>query len=64
MTEREDDQSPWQGRAEFQRPAAYGLLAGVDPTLGQHVLDIPKAQSKSEIQPNGLADDVRCPRNI
>ena len=36
------------GKAKFYRPAADGFIGDIDPTLGQQVLDIPKAQRKSE----------------
>jgi hypothetical protein len=44
---------------KFQTPTSDGLVANVDPALGQHLLDIAKAQGEPEIKPNRLADDVR-----
>jgi len=45
--------------SEFQRPAADGLVADLDPALGHEVFDVAKAQRETEIQPNRVADDVR-----
>ena len=46
------------GKAKFYRPAADGFIGNIDATLGQQILDIPKAQRKSEIQPDGILDDL------
>ena len=46
------------GKAKFCRPAADGFIGDIDATLGQQILDIPKAQRKSEIQPDGILDDL------
>ena len=46
------------GKAKFYRPAADGFIGDIDATLGQQILDIPKAQRKSEIQPDGILDDL------
>ena len=46
------------GKAKFYRPAADGFIGNIDATLGQQVLDIPKAQRKSEMQPDGILDDL------
>ena len=35
------------------------LVAGLDPSLGQHFVNIAKAQGEAEIEPNGLSDDIR-----
>ncbi len=44
--------------AEFERPASNGFVVRLDPTLGQHLLDVAQTQGESEIQPNGLSDHV------
>ena len=46
------------GKAKFYRPAADGFVGDIDATLGQQILDILKAQRKSEIQPDGILDDL------
>ena len=46
------------GKAKFYRPAADGFIGDIDATLGQQILDIPKTQRKSEIQPDGILDDL------
>jgi hypothetical protein len=33
-------------------------MEDIDATLGQQILNIPKAQRKSEIQPDGILDDL------
>ena len=43
-------------RPEFQYPAADGFIADIDPALCQHFLDIPKAQWKAKIEPDGPLD--------
>ena len=45
------------GKAKFYRPAT-DAIGDIDATLGQHILDIPKAQRKSEIGPHGILDDL------
>jgi hypothetical protein len=44
--------------SKFYRPAADGFIGDIDATLGQQILDIPKTQRKSEIQPDGILDDL------
>jgi hypothetical protein len=46
------------GKVKFYRLAADGFIGDIDATLGQQILDIPKAQRKSEIQPDGKLDDL------
>ena len=46
------------GKVKFYRLAADGFIGDIDATLGQQILDIPKAQRKSEIQPDGILDDL------
>ena len=48
-----------KGIAELQRPLTYGLVAHGNATLCDHLLDHAKAQGKPEIEPNGVADDLR-----
>jgi hypothetical protein len=45
--------------SEFEHPAADCLIADNEATLRQEVLNIAVAQSESEIEPNGMPDDVR-----
>ena len=40
-------------RTEFQNPTADCFIAHIDPALGKHFLDVPKAQRKSKIEPDG-----------
>jgi hypothetical protein len=47
------------GPAEFLGPAADRLVRDVDPALGESLLHIPQTEGELEIQPNGLADDLR-----
>ena len=42
------------GDAKLYGPAANSFIGDIDATLGQQILDIPKAQRKSEIQPDGI----------
>ena len=44
--------------AELHSPTADRLVGHVDTTLGEHVLDVAVAQRKSEIQPDGVLDDL------
>ena len=50
--------SELSGVGKFYRLTADGFMGDIDATLGQQILDIPKAQSKSEIQPDGILDDL------
>ena len=34
-------------------------MRDIDASLNQQILDIPKAQWKAEIQPDGILDDIR-----
>jgi hypothetical protein len=43
--------------AELQRPLAHGLMTDLDAPGGEHFLDHAQAQQKSEVQPDGMADD-------
>jgi len=45
--------------AELQGPTTDCLVADVDAALGQHFLDIAKAEGEPEVEPNGLPDDIR-----
>ena len=46
------------GRTEFVRPATYCLIAQIDPSFGEQVLDVAQAQSETIIEPNPEPDDV------
>ena len=48
-----------KGIAELHRPLTYGLVAHGNATLRDHLLDHAKAQGKPEIEPNGMACDLR-----
>jgi hypothetical protein len=41
--------------AELQGPTTDCLVADVDAALGQHFLDIAKAEGEPEVEPNGLS---------
>jgi hypothetical protein len=45
-------------RSELDRPAANGLVAHLDPAMGEQFLDVPKAHREAEIEPDGVADDI------
>lgn len=42
-------QSPGVGRAELHDPATHRLVADIEATLGQQVLDITQAQVEAEV---------------
>jgi len=44
--------------AELDRPAADRLVADLDPALGQHLLNVAKAERELEIQLHRMQDDV------
>jgi hypothetical protein len=46
------------GDAKRYGPAANSFIGDIHATLRQQILDIPKAQRKSEIQPDGMLDDL------
>src|SRR4051794_25656853 len=45
--------------AELQRPLAHGLVADRDAARGQRLLDHPQAEREAEVEPDGVADDLR-----
>ncbi len=45
--------------AELHRPLPYRFVAHDDTARGQHLLDHPQAQRETEIEPHGVADDLR-----
>src|SRR3954468_6141227 len=47
------------GLAELQRPLAHGLVADGDAARGQQLLDHPQAEREAEVEPDGVADDLR-----
>jgi hypothetical protein len=47
-----------RGDAKLCGPAANSFIGDIDATLGQQILDILKAQRKSEMQPDGMLDDL------
>ncbi len=46
-------------RSKLQRPPTDRLVRDDDPALEQHLLDQPKAQWESEVQPERMSDDLR-----
>jgi hypothetical protein len=42
--------------AELQRPLPHSLIAHLDTSCGQHLLDHAQAQGKAEVQPHSMAD--------
>src|SRR3954464_1243800 len=47
-----------EGLAELARPLPHGFMAHVDAAGGQHLFHHAQAQRKTEVEPNGLADDL------
>ncbi len=47
------------GLSEFQHPQTNRLIADVDPSLREKILNIPVAHRETEIKPNGLPDNIR-----
>src|SRR5260370_3305080 len=45
-------------RPELQRPSTDGLVADLQPALGQQVFDIPIAQRKPQIKPDRPPDHI------
>jgi len=41
----------------LQRPTPYRLIRNIDPTFGEQIFDVAKAERKPEIQPDGMLDD-------
>ena len=52
-------QAPGDQRSELSCPASDCLVADLDPTLRQHVLDVAQAQREAKIEPYRLTDRVR-----
>jgi len=46
------------GLPEFQHPQTNRLVSDVDASLREKILDIPGAHRKTEIEPNGLSNNV------
>jgi hypothetical protein len=46
------------GLSEFQHPQTNRLVADVDSSLSEKILDIPIAHRETEIEPNGLSNYV------
>jgi len=53
----EPPEIPGVEQAKRHRPATNRLIGYVDPALCKEIFDIPKAQRKAEIQPDGMLDD-------
>ena len=45
-------------RAERVAPLPNGLVADDDPALGAEFLDVPKAEMKAEVEPDGVGDHL------
>jgi hypothetical protein len=45
-------------RSEFDAPESDGLSADSDAPLSEQVLDIPMAEIKSIVEPDGVGDDI------
>ena len=46
------------GLSEFQHPRTNRLVSDVDSSLREKILDIPVAHRETEIEPNGLSNNV------
>ncbi len=46
------------GLPEFQHPQTHRLIADVNSSLREKILDVPVAHRKTEIEPNGLSNDI------
>ena len=51
-------QSPCNERSKLDRPAPDRLVADLNPTLREQLLDVPKTDAEPEEQPQGVADHV------
>jgi len=49
---------PGVGEAKLCRPAMHGFIRGIDATLGRQFFNASQAQGKTEVQPDGLLDDL------
>src|SRR5438128_9462915 len=45
-------------RPECVAPVPDGLVADDDPALGEEFLDVPKAEMKAEVEPDGVGDHL------
>ena len=45
-------------RSELQTPETDGFVRNNDPTLSQQILDIPKAEGKTMVEPDRMTDDL------
>jgi hypothetical protein len=45
-------------RTEFQHPAPHRFVGDVEPTLGEHFLDVSAAQGEAEIKPDRVLNDL------
>ncbi len=44
-------------RAELDDPEPDGFTADFDPTFGEKILDVTKAERETKIEPHGMTDD-------
>jgi hypothetical protein len=44
---------------ELQDPPPHGLVRDVQPPLGEQILNVAKAKSEPEIEPDGVSNDLR-----
>ena len=49
---------PGELRPELDHPAADGLVADLDATLREQLLNVTKAERKAEVEPHGMADHI------
>jgi len=45
-------------RPELEHPAPDRLVGDLEPTLGEQVLDVAKAQREAKVQPDRVPDDL------
>ena len=58
----------WSHRAQvssnrltkFKKPASHGFVRDIEALLCKQILHVSIAQSEAGIEPNGMANDVRC----
>ena len=47
------------GLSKFQHPQSNRLVANVDPSLRENILNVPLAHRKTKMEPNGSFDNIR-----
>jgi hypothetical protein len=46
------------GETKFDRPTTDSFIRDIDAALRQQIFNVPGAQGKSEVQPDGVLDDL------